>query len=45
MLKFFGLLFIFVIGIMTGIILSSWVILKDLKGDKEFINKMVKKYG
>ena len=45
MLKFFGVLFVFVVGIFVGVILSAQVILKDIKGDKELINKWIKKYG
>lgn len=45
MLKFLGVLFIFITGVWVGIVLSAQVILKDIKEDKELINKWIKKYG
>ena len=45
MLNILGVLFIFIVGILVGITLSAWTILGDIKGDKEMINKWIKKYG
>ena len=45
MIKLFGILFIFLIGVLVGIVVSAKVLLDDVKGEQKFINDLIKKYG
>jgi len=45
MIKLFGILFVFLIGVLVGIVASAKVLVDDVKGEQKFINDLIKKYG